>query len=279
MNLKSIGIGFGLLFTFSIHANQSFIEKVNLAKQQVDLALSEIGGGPERHRALIAAYWMEPGDFILDIGAHIGNFSRFYSYLVGPNGLVFAYEASPPIYQYIVSLFSRLSITNIIPKNRAISDTTNSIIPMQIYPNDISFQSCTVEQMHWNKERMPGDTTIVEVLTEKIDDILEDSTLPPVRFIKIDTEGHEHAVIRGARQLLLTQRPLVIFEYGFQKGYWEPDTIQQMEELGYLCYDCATDQPARPGYGSQAVPCLLTDILAVPIEFEDRITEVLPYLY
>ncbi|NGX63585.1 MAG: hypothetical protein KR126chlam6_00997 [Candidatus Anoxychlamydiales bacterium] len=82
---------------------------------------------------------------------------------------------------------------------------------------------------------MPGDTAIVDVQTEKLDYLLEDNNFSSVRFIKIDVEGHEHAVMRDARQLLLTQRPLVIFEHGFQKGCWEPDTIRQMEELDYDC--------------------------------------------
>jgi FkbM family methyltransferase len=174
---------------------------------------------------------------------------------------------------------STLGITNIIPKNRAISDSTNSVLYMKIYPNRTDSESCTVEQLLWNEERMPANTKIVEVLTEKVDDILKNEMLPPVRFIKIDTEGHEHAVIRGARELLLMHRPLVIFEYGYQKGFWEPDTIRQMEEVGYICYDCNTDKRVHPGYGNEAVPYLLTDVLAIPIEFEDEVVALLLYLY
>ena len=268
-----------LLVPLVIHASESCIEKADLAKKQVNLAFSQTGGGPEYHRALITAYWVTQGDCILDLGAHVGVFSQFYSILVGENGLVVAYEASPPIYDYMVNRLSNLNITNIIPRQRAISDVTGNVLHMKIYPNNIHPQSCTVEQLHWNTERMPGDTAIVEVLTEKVDDLLENSIFPPVRFIKIDTEGHEHAVIRGARQLLLTQRPLVIFEYGYQKGVWEPDTIRQMEELDYVCYDCNTDMRVQPGYGDLAEPNLLTDLLAIPVEFEEEIVALLPYLY
>ncbi|MBP9841526.1 MAG: FkbM family methyltransferase [Simkaniaceae bacterium] len=268
-----------MILASSAYANQELIEKANLAKQRTHLAFSQAGGGPELHRALITAYWVNQGDFVLDLGAHKGIFSRFYSNLVGHDGLVFAYEASPPIYEHLLNQLSTLGITNIIPKNRAISDTTNSVLYMKIYPNDTDPQSCTVEQAHWNEERMPGNTSIVTVLTEKVDDILENQKLPPVRFIKIDTEGHEHAVIRGARNVLLMQRPLVIFEYGYQKGHWEPDTIRQIEEIGYICYDCNTDRRVHPDYGNEAVPYLLTDILAIPIEFECEVTTILPYLY
>lgn len=276
---KNVMLLMCLLLTSYLQANEEFINKANDAKNRADAALMQSGCGPERHRALITAYWVRPGDTVLDLGAHLGCFSRFYSKLVGQNGVVVAYEASPPIYNKMVSQLNHLAIKNIIPRNRAISDTTGKILLMKIYPNDTEPQSCTVEPIHWNEERMPGNTKIVEVQTESVDDLLENETLPLVRFIKIDTEGHEHAVIRGAEEILLTQRPLVIFEYGFQKGYWEPDTIRQMEELGYVCYDCNTDEYASPGYGENAVPYLLTDLLAIPVELEEEISMVLPYLH
>lgn len=278
--LRSLLIAVALLSPHFAPANEALlIEKANLAKHRASVAFAQAGGGPDHHMAVITAYWAKQGDFFLDLGSHVGYFSLFYSKLVGETGLVFAYEASPPIYNYMVKWLNSLSVKNIIPKNRAISDTTNKTIPMKIYPNDVWAGSSTVEKFHWNVERMPGYTAIVDVVTERVDDLLENNKFPPVKFIKIDTEGHEHAVIRGAKQLLLTQRPLVIFEYGFQKGYWEPDTIRQMEELDYVCYDCYTDQRVRPGYGMLAVPYVLTDLLAIPVEFEEEITTLLPYLY
>ncbi len=43
---------------------------------------------PENHRALIAAYLINPGDLVFDIGAHIGSFVLYYSKLVGEDGMV-----------------------------------------------------------------------------------------------------------------------------------------------------------------------------------------------
>ena len=68
-------------------------------------------------------------------------------------------------------------------------------------------------------------------------------------------------------------------EYGYQKGRWEPDTIRRMEEFQYVCYDCATNLRVHPGYGKDVVPYLLTDLLAIPVEFEQEMVALLPYLY
>ncbi|MCH9609796.1 MAG: hypothetical protein S4CHLAM45_01880 [Chlamydiales bacterium] len=259
----------------SAKPNPDLIEKTKQAKHQLEKACSYAGNRPiEKHRALISAYWCNPGDFVLDIGAHLGDFSRIYSSLVGKEGLVFAYEPNPLVYPHLEHFMALSSIKNVITKKRAVSDTTGEMVSMKINADTLSYQGSSLEPLLWNDARMPGNTTIVKVETEKLDDLLEEKHLPPIRFIKIDVEGHEHAVLRGAEKILLTQRPLVIFEYGYVKGEFEPDTIRQMEEMGYACYDCATDQRVSPNYER-----VVTDLLGIPKEFEKEIVSILPYLY
>ncbi|MGD2169794.1 MAG: FkbM family methyltransferase [Chlamydiota bacterium] len=273
----------GLVALFSttfVNANNTLIEKANLARAKAEEAFFLCNErAMENHRALIAAYWIHPGDTVLDLGAHIGSYALYYDKLVKVTGRVLAYEASPLVYGHLLARISSLPVTSISTINKAVSDSSNKLIPMKVYLNDVKPQCASLEPKLWSEERMSGDTAIIDAVTEQLDDLLKDDQIQPIRFIKIDVEGHEHAVIKGAKQLLLTHRPLVIFEYGFQKGYWEPNTIQQIEELGYVCYDCNTDKRVHPGYGSLSTPYLLTDILAIPKEFEEEIILLLPYLY
>lgn len=271
---------FFLFFMTEARTNEMLLDKARQARTKTEMAFNLCKEHAlEEHRALISAYWIRSGDFVIDVGAHLGHYSAYYSKLVGKNGLVLAYEASPPIYGCMINRLKSLGIENVSTRDKAVSDTSNIPVLMKIYSRDMGAQSSTLEPLHWNKERMPGETEIVEVKTEKLDDLLNNNNFPVVRFIKIYVEGHEHAVIKGARQLLLTQRPLVIFEYGYQKGYWEPDTIRQMEELDYICYDCNSNLRVRPGYGKLAVPYVLTDLLAIPSEYTKQIVPLLPYLY
>ncbi|NGX63584.1 MAG: hypothetical protein KR126chlam6_00996, partial [Candidatus Anoxychlamydiales bacterium] len=41
------------------------------------------------------------------------------------------------IYVHLAARLSSLSITNVLARNRAVSDTTNEVVPMKIYPNDV----------------------------------------------------------------------------------------------------------------------------------------------
>ncbi len=66
---------------------------------------------------------------------------------------------------------------------------------------------------------------------------LDDFALGNIGFVKIDVEGHELAVLKGARQLLIEQRPnllVEIEEHADRKG--DLDAI--IEFLGELSYEC-----------------------------------------
>lgn len=111
-----------------------------------------------------------------------------------------------------------------------------------------------------NSERMPGNTAIISVECQKLDDLQEMSHSRKCSFIKIDVEGHEHAVIDGAIQFIRKHQPIVVYEYGCQPNVFEPRTIEQMNELGYVSYDCKTLKLARAQF-----PCPEpTDLVAIP---------------
>ena len=90
----------------------------------------------------------------------------------------------------------------------------------------------------------------------------------------MDVEGHEEAVIEGAKELLASLRPFVIFEYAYVPDIYAPNSIQLMEGCGYHCYDFATDQRIFPGSLSQG-----TDLFAIPIEREEEVKDILPQLH
>ncbi len=230
----------------------------------------------EEHKHKIANYCIKPGDLVIDVGANVGNYAFEYSSMAGPSGLVIGYEANPYVFEYFASRTSwwnpASNQNNILPRQKAVSNASGLKLTMKVYENDPVLGSGTVEPIHWNEGRMPGKGKLVEVETEKLDDLMPLNR--SLHFIKIDVEGHEYAVIEGAKQLLINNRPVVIFEYGFILGYWEPNTISQMENLGYVCFDLRNDEQVRPGY---EVGC--TDLLAVPVERLEEFSKLLPTLY
>ena len=49
---------------------------------------------------------------------------------------------------------------------------------------------------------------------EKISRICKKEKIARVDFIKTDTDGHEHEVLKGARKIITKYRPVVVFEIG-----------------------------------------------------------------
>ena len=61
----------------------------------------------------------------------------------------------------------------------------------------------------------PGDDAGIETIQVEVD--LLDNVIPPgmaIRFMKIDVEGGELGVFRGAARILRESLPVVVFEYG-----------------------------------------------------------------
>jgi FkbM family methyltransferase len=276
MNLKSLTILFLCIFSISFaNVDLKYINQVkkrftNANQQHKTFKLKD---KLEVHKAMVATCFTKPGDLILDVGSHVGEYSLFYKNLVGESGLVIAYEASPYIFEYLKNRLNALKVSNIIIKNKAVSSISNKKILMKVY-QDVGPACCTVEPSLMYEERMPGNTEMVEVETETLDDLLKVENIKTLSFIKIDVEGHEQYVLEGASELLLSKRPIVIFEYGFSAGIIEPQSIKIMEDLGYECYDLENNQRVYPGYDKP-----LTDLLAIPKERVQEVLTVLSYLY
>ena len=77
--------------------------------------------------ALIAKRLISPGDTVLDIGANIGQYTRFMSHCVGPTGHVYAFEPIPATFDFLSNNVRELGLGNVEPLNFALSDTEETI--------------------------------------------------------------------------------------------------------------------------------------------------------
>lgn len=141
---------------------------------------------------------LKPGDIFIDIGANIGYYSLLASRRVGHDGRVFAYEASPTVFDQLRKNLTLNHASNVAARNVAITD-----------------QPCEVP-IYVNRERM-GESTILTGVAAKIDapleanvsghplgDLLGDDVIRAARFIKIDVEGAEWLVVKGIQHLIPT---------------------------------------------------------------------------
>ncbi len=152
-----------------------------------------------RERALFRS-WLKPGMVVLDIGANIGVYTRFFARLVGNGGKVFAFEPEKRNLMYLKASTEDLGQVEVV--DAAVLDR-NGALKLYVSP-DLNVDHRTYDA--------GDDRTIVEVRAVAIDDFLPSDIR--VSAIKMDIQGSELGALRGARRLLeASQRFLVIFEY------------------------------------------------------------------
>ncbi len=138
-----------------------------------------------------------------DVGANVGYFSAVFSRLVGPRGLVFSFEPDPRNAAALEATVRINRLDNVRPVRSAISDMSGSAtLATFTYP------SIT----HIANPRTPGDAVFVTVPCITIDDFVYRDGNPAPSLLKIDVEGAEDRVFRGAVRTLRETRPVVVAE-------------------------------------------------------------------
>jgi len=165
------------------------------------------------------------GDYVLDVGAHIGTHSIDLSSIVGDAGHVYSFEPQKKIYRELVMNLRLNNITNVTPLRFAIGDGEPRVVHM----------SPAAEGNEGGTGIGEGGDA-VELRT------LDSFGFKRVNFIKIDVEGYEDHVIDGARALLTAQHPKIILEIlgGHEYETAPPEikaqidaTRAKIEALGY----------------------------------------------
>lgn len=134
------------------------------------------------------------GDVVIDVGANEGYISIPLALKVGEQGRVYSIEPHPA---NVATLKENIGLNNlinvtVIPK--AVSDEKG----IMTFYGDRAWG--TLINSH-----MTGESK-TEV------DLLDNIIQVPVKLIKIDVEGNEIRVIRGAKNLIQTFKPIIVFE-------------------------------------------------------------------
>jgi FkbM family methyltransferase len=148
---------------------------------------------------------LSAGGVFVDAGANIGVFTVSAARQVGARGKVLAVEPSPAVFPYLVENIQLNHLQNVLPLRFALSDGTHDRVPFYAAPASHFGMGALAPQFHAEP---------CSVVTKPLDEVLADNALPFVSVLKVDVEGHELAVFRGARKLLeTTPGPAIIFEF------------------------------------------------------------------
>lgn len=134
---------------------------------------------------------IQPGMNVLDIGANIGYYTCLFSKLVGPKGMVYAFEPVPENYKVLIKNICSLKYQNVIPIQKGIS---NYIGQAEFYRTKES----GLGGFYGSGDIL--EKISVEVTT--IDAFLTNYGNASVEFIKMDIEGGEPKALEGMSQTI-----------------------------------------------------------------------------
>jgi FkbM family methyltransferase len=135
---------------------------------------------------------VRPGDIVLDVGAYVGLYTVLLAKAVGDQGCVVAFEPHTETYVHLQDNVKLNGLTNVRAIRVALGDRCARA---SLYLSQ--------NPLHCKLMRPRGTETCfqtVEVLEG--DEVVAQERLGVPRAVKIDVEGHEHAVLRGLRRTL-----------------------------------------------------------------------------
>jgi FkbM family methyltransferase len=150
---------------------------------------------------------LKEGDVFVDVGAHHGAFSLRASQAVGPAGQVIAVEPDPGTLARLRENIELNRYANIRVEPVAFGDQAGT---MTLYV--VSGQAVSLSEKTALSLARGGQMQRVEVPIIPMDQALGDLNGARISVIKVDVEGAETIVLRGAANTIKTHRPAVVVE-------------------------------------------------------------------
>jgi FkbM family methyltransferase len=195
-----------------------------------------------------ARRFVRAGDLIIDVGANIGVLTGLFACWVGQNGRVIAIEPEPVNVATLRRRMKRPDLAPIVEIVPAAAGDRNGRAQLRITPHHPGDHHVVTGP------DSAGDTIEVDSIT--LDDLLAARNRQCPSLLKIDVQGAELSVLRGASQTLARCRPVVLIELDrsslARAGFSEHDVLHFLDALGYAPHDLSTGQ--RLCHGASLLP-------------------------
>ena len=160
-----------------------------------------------------------PDDMAIDIGAHAGDVLQ-HMVAAAPDVAHLAVEPLPHLADALRTNFPSVDV-----REAALVETPSG--PLQFHHVASNPGYSGIRQRSF--DRPDEQVELIEVDTARLDDLVDASCTPKV--IKLDVEGAELGVLRGATRILSNDRPVVIFEHGVGAANHYDTTPRAIHEL------------------------------------------------
>jgi FkbM family methyltransferase len=141
--------------------------------------------------------FLTSGMTVLDVGANVGSFTLLASRLVGPTGRIIAVEPVPENWGCLAKFIDENHLGNVETAEIALGDQNGELLL------DLGAKSGG----HSAVLRRTG--RYISVPQRTLDSLVEEFTIRDLGFMKIDVEGYEPEVLRGAEETIRRTRPII----------------------------------------------------------------------
>jgi len=176
--------------------------------QGIDFAIY-IGGMFERSTAVALAKLTEPSSLVLDVGANIGAHTLHLATLVGPKGRVMAFEPTDFAFRKLRrNIDLNLSLTARVEAFRYfLTANDGASVPKAIYSSWPLAVESGLHAKHLGREMQTESAQ-----ARSLDSVLSEFADRKVQLVKLDVDGFECEVLRGATSTLRDARPIFVLE-------------------------------------------------------------------
>ena len=154
-----------------------------------------------------AKLYIKPGTAVLDVGSNFGQMAVLFSRLVGDSGVIHAFEADDFVFQILNKNIAVNNCANIVAHFGAVHNISGEMLrfPVQDFQRFGTYGSYGIDYTN----SMAGDRFVKTITIDDLDLII------PISFMKIDVQGGDLLVLKGAEKTIKKNRMAIIFEYEY----------------------------------------------------------------
>jgi FkbM family methyltransferase len=198
---------------------------------------------------------LQPGDTFFDIGGHFGQYAVSAGIKVGPAGRVYTFEPGPVQVEYLRRNIEINALANVTVANLALSDA----------PGELGLHVPSLVDIGKSQLVDPQADGAVRVPVTTLDAYCEENAIDRIDVMKVDVEGAELGVFRGAKRVMRDFPPKAVFYESVDVlceafDHTPAEMHAFLEDCGYKIHTIRNGKLVSVGAGERAD---LTDFVAL----------------
>jgi FkbM family methyltransferase len=171
--------------------------------------------------AFLLGQILKPNDVVVDVGANIGTHTLFFAKAVGEKGVVAAFEPQRLAFQTLCGNVALNGLTNVTCLMAAVGEKRGQATIPRLDP------------------RKPLNFGLVQAQTQGAGEVvdvvpIDEFGLERCSLIKVDVEGMEASVVRGATETIARCRPALFLEN--DTVHRSRSVLEAVEAIGYKAF-------------------------------------------